>query len=268
MTLLHGIRIISAAVSAFSISGLFIAAAQTPTFGIERGSGKIICTDDSDYAADPDDPSYARAQAWDKQIFGDQEIPCYAPLTDLDAGVWKQSEPFAGTDKEGNKADFRIYVLHDTYSWALGSTVKIEHNGVEADPQTIFRAPNFKERFCSSNTAFAFGASSHEGPSGPNERTALARSKTVSNALTSVRVNCSEGRVPIVFGINLGEHRRDPTCLTKECSAAQRRVIIISADDITTGADLPSALAKGIKEQRVFKGLNVENYSLFEFESY
>ncbi len=268
MTLLHGFRILSAGLATAWMSGVLIATAQTPTFGIERGSGKIICTDDGDYTPRDDDPSYARAAAWDKQIFGDQEVPCYTPLTDLDAGVWKQSEPFAGADENGNRADFRIYVLHDTYSWTLGSTVKIELNGVEADPQTIFQAPNFKERFCSSNTAFAFGTSSHEGPRGPNERTALARSETVSNALTAVRINCSEGRVPIVFGVNLGEHKRDPSCLSKACSAAQRRVIIISADEITTGTNLPGALSSGIQEQRVFKGLDVENYSLFDIKSY
>jgi len=258
------------------IAGMVLLAASTPmtawgqetTFGVERETGRIICTDDSDYKPNDDDPSYALSAAWDKLVFGTEDIPCFAPLTDLDAGVWKQSEPFAGTDLEGNKADFRIYVLHDTYSWALGSTYKIELDGIEADPKTIFQAPNFMERFCSSNSAFAFGASSQEGPRIPNEKTALARSKTVSNSLTDVRTNCTEGRVPIVFGINLGEHRHDPTCVSKACSSAQRRVIIISADEITTGTDLPTALAHGIKKQRVFKGFEVENYSLFDISSF
>lgn len=270
MKSVHVFRIILASLTAFAAIGTLTASSQSegPTFGVELGTGRIICTDDGDYTPSNHDPSYARAQAWDKHVFGNQEIPCYSPLTDLDVGIWKQSEPFAGTDDDGNKADFRIYVLHDTYSWSLGSAFKIELNGIEADPQTIFEAPNFSERFCSSNSAFAFGASSHEGPRVPNERMALARAKTVSGALTGVRANCSNGRVPIVFGVNLGEHKRDPSCLSKACSANQRRVIIISADEITTGADLPAALAKGIEEQRVFKGLDVENYSLFEIESY
>jgi len=242
--------------------------AQSPTFGIELGTGKVICTDDSDYNLNTDDPSYVISAAWDAQIFGDAGIPCFSPLTDLDAGIWKQSEPFDGADPEGRKADFRIYVLNDTYSWQLGSTWKIEKDGIEADPASIFQAPNFRERFCGSNTAFAFGASSHEGPRAPNEKAAEKRAATIANTLKSVRESCEAGRVPIIFGINLGEHERDPACLTPACSANQRKVIIISADEITTGVDMASALAAGIKEQRVFEGLNTEKYSLFAVKSF
>lgn len=242
--------------------------AQSPTFGVELGTGRIICTDDNDNKSAEDDPSYALSAAWDRHIFGDIEVPCFAPLTDLDAGIWKQSEPFAGADKEGRTADFRIYVLHDTFSWKIGSTWEIEHDGEQVDPDKIFQAPNFMDRFCNSNAAFAFGASSHEGPRVPNERTANARSATISTALKTVRPNCDAGRIPIIFGINLGEHERDPDCLSSACSATQRRVIIISADDITTGIDLAEALTGGIKEQRVFKGLDVEKYSLFDVTSF
>lgn len=241
---------------------------QSLTFGVERGTGRIICTDDGDYTPDKDDPSYALSAAWDRRVFGDADIPCYAPLTDLDAGVWKQSEPFAGADSEGRTADFRIYVLHDTYSWKIGSTWQIEYNGDPIDPGKIFQAPNFMDRFCGSNAAFAFGASSYEGPRGPNERTAAARSATISNALKTARPNCDPGRIPIIFGINLGEHEQDPECTSTACSATQRRVIIISADDITTGVDLSEALSAGIKEQRVFKGLDVDKYSLFDVNSH
>ena len=242
--------------------------AQSRTFGIELGTGRIICTDDADYSPDEDDPSYAASAAWDAAVFGDAGIPCFAPLTELDPGVWLQSEPFDGADDEGRRADFRIYVLHDTYNWKIGSTWQIEHNGVEAKPESIFQAPNFKEKFCGANAAFAFGASSHEGPRLPNERTAGARATTISNSLREVREVCTAGRIPIIFGVNLGEHSYDPSCPTKTCSANQRRVIIISADEITIGVDLADALAKGIEEQRVFEGLQVENYSLFDISSH
>ena len=243
-------------------------ARQANTFGVELGTGRIICTDDGDFTPDDDDPSYAISAAWDARVFGDREVPCYAPLTDLDPGVWKQSEPFAGADAEGRKADFRIYVLHDSYSWKLGSTWQVQLNGIDADPKSIFQAPNFMERFCGANAAFAFGASSYEGPRSANERTAGARTRTVSNALKTTRQECDAGRIPIIFGVNLGEHTRDEDCLNPACSAAQRRVIIISADEITTGVDLAAALNRGIEEQRVFKGLDVKKYSLFALESY
>jgi hypothetical protein len=86
--------------------------------------------------------------------------------------------------------------------------------------------------------------------------------------LKTTRQECDAGRIPIIFGVNLGEHTRDEDCLNPACSAAQRRVIIISADEITTGVDLAAALNRGIEEQRVFKGLDVKKYSLFALESY
>lgn len=242
--------------------------AQSVTFGTELGTGRIICTDDDDNSQESDDPSYALAAAWDARVFGEGSIPCFSRLTDLDAGIWKQSEPFTGSDLEGRKADFRIYVLHDTYSWKLGSTWAIQKDGVEADPSTIFQAPNFMQRFCASNTAFAFGASSHEGPKSANERAAAKRAATVANALRMTRETCHAGRIPIIFGINLGEHRYDPSCPSAECSANQRKVIIISADEISTGVDMAAALAAGIKKQRVFEDLAIENYSLFAVRSY
>lgn len=252
----------------FSTATGLTAHAQSPTFGIELGTGRIICTDDADITPNDDDPSYAASAAWDASVFGDAGIPCFSPLTELDKGVWLQSEPFAGADDEGRRADFRIYVLHDTYSWKIGSTWQIEYNDVPATPESIFQAPNFMERFCGANAAFAFGASSHEGPRGPNERTAGARSATISNSLKEIRQLCTSGRIPIIFGINLGEHDYDPECPTKACSAAQRRVIIISADEITTGVDLGAALTRGIEDQSVFEGLQVDNYSLFDVNSY
>lgn len=261
----YTLKIIAAAVA---LTCFQTAMAQSKTFGIELGTGRIICTDDGDYTPRNDDPSFAASAAWDEHVFGSNQVPCFAPLTDLDPGVWKQSEPFDGADEQGRKADFRIYVLHDRFSWQLGSTWEIELNGENVPPSDIFEAPNFKERFCNANAAFAFGASSHEGPRGSNERTAGARATTVSSALKSVREVCTAGRIPIIFGVNLGEHEYDPSCGSAACSANQRRVIIISADEITIGVDLEKALSKGIKDQRVFEGLDVDKYSLFKVNSY
>ena len=238
------------------------------SFGIERGTGRVICTDDGDYTPDPDDPSYAAAAAWDARIFGEIGAPCFSPLTDLDAGIWQQSEPFQGADEDGKQADFRIYVLHDTYSWKIGSTMEIEHNGKDAAPESIFEAPNFNERFCSSKAAFSLGTSSYEGNTADNHKTSFARAETLSTSLTNTRETCSEGRIPIVFGINLGEHEYESDCTDTTCTARQRRVIIISADEISVGVDLASALANGIKDQRVFKGLNIEKYDFFSVRSY
>lgn len=259
---------------AIIVLGLSLTDLTTPpasaqvSFGIERGTGRIICTDDDDYTPDPNDPSYAAAAAWDARIFGGTATPCFSPMTDLDAGIWQQSEPFKGTDDTGKQADFRIYVLHDTYSWKIGSTSQIEHNGEDADPASIFEAPNFMERFCSSKAAFSLGTSSYEGNTADNHKSSFARSETLATSLTQTRANCTEGRIPIVFGINLGEHAYEADCTNTACTARQRRVIIISADEISVGVDLASALASGIRDQRVFEGLNIEKYDLFNVKSY
>ena len=259
------------ALSGMGFLGMPDGAIAQGSYGIEYGTGLVICTDDADSQTDQTGPDYEASRAWDERVLG-IDSPCAGELTDLDKGVWKQTRPFAGADDEGRRAEFRIYVLHDTYNWVSGSATDIEKNGVQVSPATIFSAPNFNQRFCTANAAFGMGTSSSDGAMAGNNAMAKRRMETVSSALTVVRDACEEGRIPIVFGVNLGEHAERVTCEDgSDCTpplADQRRLIIIATDDLAVDTNLSQALSSGLREQDVFKSLGVDRYKLFEVSSY
>lgn len=266
-----GVIRLTLAVFGFALSGGMLAAIAQGSYGIEYGTGRVICTDDSDSEADQTGADYAAARAWDERVLG-ANGPCANELSDLDVGVWKQSRPFGGADSEGRRANFRIYVLHDTYNWVGGSATAIEKNGAPVTPASIFAAPNFNERFCSAGAAFGMGTASSDGATSANNAMAARRTQTVGAALTIVRDGCDAGRIPIVFGVNLGEHAERVTCTNGgDCTpplADQRRVIIIATDELAVDTNLDEALFAGLREQDVFKGLGVDRYSMFDINSY
>lgn len=252
-----------------------MAEAERPpnTFGIEWGTGNVICTDDGDeQETENTDPSYARAAAWDARHLGEVAEACAPDLTPLDGGTWGQSRPFRGSDAEGRSAEFRLYVLSDQYAWKLGSSTEILDNGAPADLSAVLATPQFQAKFCSANAAFSVGAASHEGPTEPNRRLARARGASIITRLKTNRAACPPGQIPILFAINLGEHQNTSGCTTEgtcsDDSAPQRRVITIAAEDITLGVDLEEALRTGIERQNVFRGFSVDDYDLFEVISY
>ncbi|MEO0785557.1 MAG: hypothetical protein AAFY10_07635 [Pseudomonadota bacterium] len=268
-------RLVTAIILTAVLSGGRFASAQdTPaTFGIEWGTGNVICTDDGDEReAATDDPSYARAAAWDSRVLGNASKACARDLTPIDGGTWGQSKPFRGADSEGRSAEFRLYVLSDQYAWKLGSSSEILDEGQPADLAALLSTPQFQERFCSANAAFSVGAASHEGPTAPNHRLARARGEAIIARLQDNRAACPPGQIPILFAITLGEHQNRSGCTTRgDCagdSAPQRRVVMVAAEDITLGVNLEEALKAGIERQNVFRGFSVDDYDLFEVESY
>ncbi|MEO1067294.1 MAG: hypothetical protein AAFS13_03170 [Pseudomonadota bacterium] len=247
-----------------------MSASAQSSFGIEYGTGRIICTGDADDTAGSVGDDYAASAAWDRRVFG-ANLPCGEELTDLDPGVWKQTRPFDGADQAGRSASFRIYVLHDTYSWTSGSAEFIELKGEPVSPATIFAAPNFNARFCSAHASFGMGASSSDGNTVANRQLASARTATITDALKTARATCPEGRIPILFGVNLGEHAERVACADGgDCTpppADQRRVMIIATEDLALNVDLPQALAAALRDQDVFADFDVGNYQMFDVVS-
>ncbi len=236
------------------------------SFGIERGTGNIICTGDTDMVPRNDDPSYALSALWDQMYLSHTTGICAAELTPLDGGTWGVSAPFAGADSQGRQADFRLYVLHDRYAWKLGSSREIVDNGRRVDLNDVFATPQFFERFCSAKAVLSVGAASHEGPTVLNHQLARKRGKTVSGQLRSRRGQCGAGRIPILYAINLGQHRG--TAHQTSDTSPQRRVFIIATENLTLGINLQEALKHGIETQSVFKGISLNDYDLFEVKSY
>ena len=239
------------------------------SFGIELGTGKIICTGDGDSALAEIDDSYARSLAWDRRVLGIENVCAEQKLTPMDGGTWGASQPFAGTDSQGLSADFRLYVLSEDYSWAFGSSRSIEENGAPAAMADVVTTQEFTARFCSAKAAFSVGAASHEGATAINHRLAQSRAGTISSALDAHRRSCTGETLPILFTLSMGEHQNaegvpaDPLR-----TAPQRRVIIVAAEDMMLGVNLREALRQGIERQNVFKAISVDDYDLFDILDY
>ncbi|MEL8054642.1 MAG: hypothetical protein AAGK66_00675 [Pseudomonadota bacterium] len=234
------------------------------TFGIERGTGNVICTNDADESAiNSDDPSYAIAAMWDQMVLG-AAAACGEQLTPIDNGTWGESRPFTATDSAGLSADFRLYVLHDKYTWANGSDRQVLNDGEPIMFNTILRTPQFFERFCSAKAVLSVGTASQGGPTAVNHRLATERGKIVGSALTSYRPDCTTETAPIMYALSLGQHRGDG----QGDRPTQRRVVIVAAEDLTIGVNLEEALKRGLDEQNVFGDMSVDSYDRFDLISF
>ena len=246
-----------------------VAAAQSSgpqaTYGVEWGTGNVICTDDDDAHHLPDDPSYARAAAWDRLVLGANE--CGLSLAPLDGGTWGESAPFRGADSVGRTAEFRLYVLHDRFNWKAGSARDVEDDGKPAELEPILTTPEFFQRFCAGKAVFSLGAASHEGPTSVNHVLSARRGERISSQLATVRADCPTGPVPILYGINLGEARAPEDCRSATAcqaeQAMQRRVMIVAAIELSIDVNLREALQQALERQQVFRDFSLDDYDLF-----
>lgn len=240
------------------------AQSQPDTFGIERGSGKVICTSDGDEnTVDPSDPSYAIAAMWDQMVIG-ANAACGTELTPLDNGTWGESRPFSATDEAGLAADFRLYVLHDSYTWANGSDRQVLNDGQPVMFNEILKTPQFFDRFCRAKAVLSVGTASQGGPRAVNHRLAAERGRIVASALKSYRPDCSSDRAPILYALSLGQHKGDTT----GDRPTQRRVVIVAAEDLALGVNLEQALRRGLNEQSVFGSMSTADYDQFNLISF
>ncbi|MDJ0921758.1 MAG: hypothetical protein QNI84_11565 [Henriciella sp.] len=251
------------------LGGFSAAQVQPSSFGIDRDTGEIICTDDGD-AALSDDPSYRAAALWDQMMLADRPDLCGPDLTPIDGGTWGESRKFDGLDAQGKSAEFRLYVLHDRYSWSSGSSRQIEDNGQFVRFSEVLETPQFFQRFCASKAAMAFGSTSSDGATATNHQLARARATTLGEALSGARGACAAGQIPIMFSINLGEYRADAVCAPgASCPASaaeQRRVIIVAVEALDIGVNLREALRAALTQPSILKTVDLRQFDLFEVE--
>ncbi len=263
-----------------TLSGVFIAvltamslshaqsADETGTFGIERGTGKVICTGDLDERqAAATDPSYARSLWWDRLTFGTDASQC-APqrLEPVVAGTWARTDQFSGTDAAGRRADFRLYVLDERYSWVLGSSSAVRDSTGSAALSDIFDRPGLVSELCAADATIAIGAASHEGPTALNHQLARNRGERIGEALRSVTGGCA-GAAPGVLAVSLGEHQDRNGCTSTGACAGdtspQRQVVLIAADQVDAGVNLLEALRNGLSGRALSGFVSLGDYDQF-----
>ena len=95
-------RALSLALAAAALVTASPAVAQD-SFGIERGSGQIICTDDADDNRNPNDPSFAIAALWPsaRRPFRDRPPPIIVSQKRAVRSLPKRSQGIAETAQQG-----------------------------------------------------------------------------------------------------------------------------------------------------------------------
>lgn len=251
---------------------------QTGTFGIELGTGKIICTGDNDGRGEGHevlDESYARSAAWDARVFGTTDSVCKpdAPVFEtVDSGVWERTSSFIGTDSQGRTADLRLYVLDAQFTWAFGSSQQIMQGETPARFLYIFGRPMFLSEFCAGDAAIAIGAASFEGARDVNARLAGARAGTIGGEMTRLAQSCGEETPPTLHRLNLGEFTAETACMragtcTGSDTAPQRRVVLIGVDNAEPGVNLAEAVRDGLSSRTAMSVMSAADYDLFEFSA-
>ena len=248
---------------------------QSGTFGIELGTGKTICTGDGDgqgEGIEPLDDSYARSAAWDRMMFGDtnQCAPVKVEFTEIDEGTWARTPVFSGTDSTGRRADMRIYVLDDRFSWVFGSSRQIEEGDRPARFSYIFARPMFLGEFCEGDAAVALGAASYEGDAELNRRLAGNRADTIGAQMTRLAGFCGEQTPPDLFKVNLGEFKAVTDCMragtcTGRATSPQRRVVIVGVATAEPGVNLSEAVRNGLASPIARAVVAAGDYEVFEF---
>jgi len=263
------------------VAGLLAGLAQAQsgdaqgTFGIERGTGAIICTGDDDGQGEGItvlDESYARSAAWDRMMFGQDNLCAQteAVFTEIDEGTWARTPVFTGLDTEGRRADMRIYVLDDRFSWVFGSARDIEEDGRPARFQFIFGRPMFLGEFCEGDGAVALGAASFEGDAELNRQLASRRADTIGEQMVRLAGFCADQGAPELYKANLGEFTavtdcmRDGTC-TGRAASPQRRSVIIGVSRADPGINMTEAIRAGMRTPTAISVLSVDDYAVWEF---
>ncbi|MEO0818299.1 MAG: hypothetical protein AAFX86_13470 [Pseudomonadota bacterium] len=263
---------------ALALMGASEAQEERGTFGIELGTGKIICTGDGDGQGEgvqPLDESYARSAAWDRMMFGEENQCAPAPVvvefTEIDEGTWARTQIFTGVDTEGRRADMRIYVLDDRFSWVFGSSQDIEEGDRPARFSYIFGRPMFLGEFCEGDAAVAVGAASFEGDAELNRRLASNRANTIGVQMTRLAGFCGEQTPPDLYKVNLGEFTSVTDCMragtcTGRATSPQRRVVIIGVASAEPGVNLSQAVRNGLGTPVASDVVAASDYAVYEFD--
>lgn len=233
----------------------------------EQGTGSDRCRTIS---ADKmrSDPSYARELAWDRMMFGDRPHPCGVTLQAFDPGTWERTKPLKASDSAGRTSSFRLYVLDERFSWALGSASELEARGTDdVSFRNIFSRELFLNEFCSANSVVGIGTASREGAADLNRRLAGRRALTVASELRKVGTLCESAKAPPIFELNLGKHKDASGCTAaSNCSGTtspQRRLVIVAAEEVSPGSNLEEALQDILQRTRIINTFAVEDYHEF-----
>ena len=215
------------------------------------------------------------AEILDQVPISDEEAVAEGTLARFDDDRWLESERFVGTDKAGRKANLRIYILSQDYSWLFGDGGAITGPNGPADLGGLLSGGDFQARFCEAESILAIGTSSFEGAQALNHRLAKERAQRLLGAL-SARLGACPGGGPKLLGASLGEHAETSPCPGRErcpeATSSQRRLILVGVEAGSENSDslnYSEALWSGMRrfdseQDSFFKDFRLADYDQFE----
>lgn len=223
-------------------------------------------------AQHPDLEPLPEAEIIDTIPITDEEAVADGTLRRFGDNRWLESDEFIGFDIGRRRADLRIYILSENYSWAFGDGDSVEGPRGEANLEDLFTGGDFQERFCEADSLLAIGTSSFEGPQALNHALARQRARTIVSDLGAIRRGCDRGG-PRLLAASLGEHAETSPCPGRvrcpEATSSQRRLILVSVSAAEDGVNFSEALWSGLQgfdaEQRsFFRDFRLSDYDEFE----
>jgi len=213
-----------------------------------------------------------QAEIVDTLPVSDEEAVADGTLQRFDDNRWLESAEFVGFDTERRRADLRIYILSENYSWVFGDGRTVEGPRGTADLGSLFTGGDFQARFCAADSLLAIGTSSFEGPQALNHALARLRAQTLVSDLRDIRGLCAD-KSPRLLAASLGEHAETSPCPGRlrcpEATSSQRRLILVSVSAAEDGVNFSEALWSGLQgfdaEQRsFFRDFRLSDYDQFE----
>lgn len=144
-------------------------------------------------ATHPDLEPLPEAEIIDTLPVSDAEAVADGTLKRFGDNRWLESDEFVGFDINRRRADLRIYILSENYSWVFGDGDSVESSRGESNLLNLFAGGDFEERFCDADSLLAIGTSSFEGPQALNHALARQRARTLVSELGSIRRRCRDG---------------------------------------------------------------------------
>ena len=202
----------------------------------------------------------------------DEQAVASGTLSRFDDDRWLESDEFVGFDVDGRRADLRIYILSQDYSWVFGDGRNLVGPSGTADLRGLLSGGDFQDRFCAADSVLAIGTSSFEGPQALNHALARQRAQTLVSVLQTQRPACT-GEGPSLLAASLGEHAETSPCPGRvrcpEATSSQRRLLLVGVSAADENVDFNEALWSGLRgfeaqQRSFFRDFRLTDYDQFE----
>lgn len=168
--------------------------------------------------------------------------------------------PVDGVDSAGRKAGFDFIIFKREYTWVLGSTDGVEHNGAPVPAEDTVRrviSPEIRGTLAREKELIAVGLASREGERQAEEDRASRRARTVASWLTGAGTPGTP-----IWVLNLGQYSKSCSSQEDADTSFERPLIMAGVRSKDEGANLREALADAISNKENLPSR--ECYSLFE----